>query len=135
MQSKVTLVNSNQNWSQKRRYKINNVVSYLGSIYQNSTGINTDPLLLTDWVLLNNASTPIIMDGIIGVTAGFIVGQTIFTLPAGAKCIGVHLAHAKQYKTTSNNASLANRWSQTGNDVTITKSPVLNNYIYIEFIL
>ena len=59
MQSKVTLVNSNQNWSQKRRYKINNVVSYLGSIYQNSTGINTDPSLLTDWVTVNKVNNEV----------------------------------------------------------------------------
>lgn len=87
------------------------------------------------WELLANASTPVIMDGIIGVTVGFVVAQTIFTLPAGAKCIDVYLAHTKQYKITPNNGTLVNRWSQTGNDVTITKSPVLNNYLYIEYIL
>lgn len=52
MQSKVTLINSNQSWNSKRRYKINSVVNYLGSIYQNSTGINTDPILGTDWVIV-----------------------------------------------------------------------------------
>jgi len=75
----------------------------------------------------------LIYDGIIGVTVGFSVGQQSFILPVGAVCQCVYLAHAKQYKTTANNVSLVNRWSQSGNTVTITKVPVLNNYIYIEF--
>jgi len=87
------------------------------------------------WVLLNDVTTPQIFDGIIGVTIGFAVAQTVFSLPSGAKCIDVYLAHTKQYKITPNNGTLLNRWSQTGNDVTITKSPVLNNYLYIEYIL
>lgn len=91
--------------------------------------------IIGGWELLADASTPVIIDGIIGVTVGFIVGQTVFSLPPGAKCIDVYLAHAKQYKITPNNGTLSNRWSQTGNDVTITKSPVLNNYLYIEYIL
>jgi len=78
---------------------------------------------------------PKIMDGFIGVTVGFIVGQTAFTLPTGAKCVDVFLAHTKQYKTTDNNNSLVNRWYQTGDIVTITKSPVLNNYFYLEYLL
>lgn len=86
------------------------------------------------WVNAREAMQPKIMDGIIGVTVGFIVGQTVFSLPSGSKCVGVYLAHQKQYMTTANNTSLVNRWSQTGDDITITKSPVLNNYIYIEYI-
>lgn len=78
---------------------------------------------------------PQILDGFIGVTPGFAVGQQTFTLPAGAKCVGVYLAHAKQYKATPNNGSLVNTWSQTGDDVLLEKIPVANNYLYIEFIL
>jgi hypothetical protein len=88
-----------------------------------------------EWVSPLGVFTPKIIDGFIGVTVGFVVGQTTFTLPTGAKCVDVFLAHAKQYKTTLNNTSLVNRWSQTGDIVTITKSPVLNNYIYIEYLL
>lgn len=87
------------------------------------------------WVEFASSVQPVIMDAIIGVTVGFVVGQQVFSIPAGAKCIDVWLSHAKQYKTTANNTSLTNRWSQTGNDVTITKVPVLNNYLYIEYIL
>lgn len=86
------------------------------------------------WVDIPGASGLGILDGIIGVTVGFEVSQTVFTLPEGKICIDVYLSHTKQYKTTTNNTTLVNRWSQTGNDVTLTKSPVLNNYIYIEYI-
>ena len=51
MQSKVTLVNSNQNWNAKKRYKINAVVTYLGETYQNSTGGNSEPGVVNDWIL------------------------------------------------------------------------------------
>lgn len=49
MHSKVTLINSDQVWNPKRRYKINEVVQHFGYVYQNSTGINTDPLLGPNW--------------------------------------------------------------------------------------
>ena len=49
MQSKSILINSNQIWNAKKRYKINETVSHLGIIYQNSTGVNTNPTLGTDW--------------------------------------------------------------------------------------
>ena len=95
----------------------------------------TDPD--ADDFILNKPSigstTVFIFDGIIGTTVGFSVGQLSFILPSGAVAKDVYLAHTKQYKTTANNTSLVNRWSQTGDTVTITKSPVLNNYIYIEY--
>jgi len=79
-------------------------------------------------------SVPIILDGIIGVTSGFAVGQTTFTLPTGKKCINVSINDGKYSKTTANNTARLNRWSQAGDVVTIYKTTVLNNYIYIEFI-
>lgn len=78
---------------------------------------------------------PEVMDGITGVTTGFAVGQTTFTLPPGAKCLNVYISHSKQYKTTANNTSLTTRWTQTGNDIVTTKVPALNNYIYIEYVI
>ena len=74
-----------------------------------------------------------VYDGIIGITSGFTVGQVAFALPSGAKCVDVFLNGALQYKTTANNNSLVNRWSQSGDVVTITKTTVLNNYIYIKY--
>src|SRR3990172_4902584 len=61
-----------------------------------------------EWISPLEVFTPKIMDGFIGVTVDFIVGQQAFTLPAGAKCVDVFLAHAPQYKTTDNNTSLVN---------------------------
>lgn len=74
------------------------------------------------------------LDGITGVTSGFTAGQTVYVLPAGSRCLRVYINGALQYKTTANNASLTNRWSQSGNDVTLTKASVTNNYILIEYI-
>lgn len=79
-------------------------------------------------------ATPIIMDGIIGVTAGFAVGQQDYEMPENAIVIDVMLSHTKQYKTTANNTSLVNRWSQVDTTLSITKIPAINNYIYIEYI-
>lgn len=82
----------------------------------------------------DSAFEPKILDGFIGVTVGFAVGQQTFPLPAGSKCINVFLSHTKQYKKTANNASLVNLWDQINGDVVLTKSPVLNNYLFIEYI-
>jgi len=53
MQSKSQLVNTNETWNAKRRYKINACVDYNGGIYQNSTGANSVPTANIDWVFLN----------------------------------------------------------------------------------
>lgn len=50
MKRKVTLVNNSEAWDANRRYKINAVVSYAGSDWQNATGINSEPGVGTDWV-------------------------------------------------------------------------------------
>lgn len=53
MQSKSQLINTNQTWNAKKRYKINAVVTYLGKTYQNSTGKNSEPGDGSDWYLFN----------------------------------------------------------------------------------
>lgn len=152
-----TTISTNRNWSAKRRYKVNEVVTISGINWLSVTVINTTPGVTSDWLKVNASITKTsqltndgsdtlnpfisksdlaiqIMDGFTGVTAGFAVGQLTYTLPAsGAKCKNVYLAHAKQYKITANNGSLVNRWSQSGDVVTLTKAPLLNNYIYIEY--
>jgi len=80
------------------------------------------------------AQIPQIMDGICGVTAGFAVGQTDYTLPDGLTCINVRNNDGNYSKTTANNTARTNRWSQTDNILTIYKAPVLNNYLYFELI-
>lgn len=93
--------------------------------------LSTDATVTINALTLNNLSD--IFDGVIGVTPGFLVGQQSFELPSGAICERVYISKDMQYKTTTNNTSFIGRWSQTDNIVTITKTPVLNNYIYIEF--
>lgn len=75
-----------------------------------------------------------VFDGVTGVTAGFAVAQFDYDLPDNSVVIGVYINGTKQYKTTANNGTLLNRYSITGNTLTLTKSPVLNNYIYIEYL-
>lgn len=60
-----------------------------------------------------------------------IAGTQTFTVPAGQKAISVFINGAIQYKTTGNNLTLTNRWGQTGDDVTLTKTTAINNYVYI----
>jgi len=45
---------SNAIWNAKRRYKVNSVVKFGNAVYQNSTGRNSSPDLLTDWVLIKD---------------------------------------------------------------------------------
>lgn len=54
-----------------------------------------------------------------------------FTIPVNHKAITVLVNGQPHYKTTANNTSLINRWSQTGEVVTLTKPTSVNNYIYI----
>jgi len=49
MQSKSSIINTSQVWNSKKRYKINETVSHFGIVYQNATGINTNPTLGIDW--------------------------------------------------------------------------------------
>jgi hypothetical protein len=57
MQSKLKLVNSNQVWDAKRRYKINETVTYNDINYQNATGTNSQPGITIDWVVVNLSFT------------------------------------------------------------------------------
>ena len=52
MQTKTKLLNSNNFWNPNRRYKVNAVVDYFGVTYQNSTGINSDPTLGLNWIVI-----------------------------------------------------------------------------------
>lgn len=51
--------NSNRIWTSKLRLKPNEVVNHLGSLYQNVTGVNTEPGTSNDWVFsgLSNDDT------------------------------------------------------------------------------
>ncbi len=108
MQSRSVLINTNENWSDKRRYKINNVVNHAGGVHQNSTGSNSDPTLGIDWVLLklSGNTTPFPK---IQITAT--AGQTVFPLGTTALANGV----------LWNGVGLNDAdWSQTGTSITTT---------------
>jgi len=76
----------------------------------------------------------LVMDGKAGTTAGFIAGQTTFVLPTSqAVAVSVHVNNAHYSPTTANNVSRLNRWSQTGNVVTIYTALTLNQYIEIAY--
>lgn len=53
MIKRVQLVNSTQQWRANGRYKVNTVVTHLGVDYQNTTGANSLPSLLTDWEIVS----------------------------------------------------------------------------------
>lgn len=56
--SKLSLENSSLTWSEKRRYKVNAVVLYSGSNYQNLTGKNSEPGVGTDWFKVPDTTGP-----------------------------------------------------------------------------
>jgi hypothetical protein len=111
MQSRVTLINSNENWNSKRRYKINEVKSHFGSIYQNSTGTNSDPLLGLDWQVVKKLDiTPIVYHD------DFVADiSQQFTVPEGILIQNVYLNSV---------SATGSSWSQTGLIVTVTSSLV-----------
>jgi hypothetical protein len=51
--------NTNNVWDSKKRYKVNSVVAIGGIEYQNTTGKNTDPILLTDWIITRQPIAPV----------------------------------------------------------------------------
>lgn len=99
----------------------------------NETDPDSDAFIFNKPPDFGTIATPVIMDGITGVTVGFAVGQTTFEMPVNAVVTDVYVAHGKQYKTTAINTALTTRWSQVDTTLTITKVPALNNYIYIEY--
>lgn len=56
MKTKIQLVNSGEAWDANRRYKINAIVTYSGSDWQNTTGINSEPGIGNDWTRVSGNS-------------------------------------------------------------------------------
>ncbi len=107
MQNKVKIFNSNANWNEKKRYKINSLVDYVGSTYQNSTGSNSDPTLGLDWVVVKKLDViPVVyhQDFIASGSTDFIVDEGILIQNVFLNSISVNGAD----------------WSQSGTTVTIT---------------
>jgi hypothetical protein len=59
--------------------------------------------------------------------------KQVFDIGPNRICEAVYINGSKVYKTTANNTSQVSRWSQTGQNVTLTKTTSINNYIYIEY--
>ena len=57
MSVQVKLRNNVPTWNAKRRYKVNDVVVLDGRVYQNKTGANSSPDLLTDWIMVKDSLT------------------------------------------------------------------------------
>lgn len=60
-----------------------------------------------------------------------VAGTQNFTIPTGHKPIAVYVGGSLYFKVTSNNGALVNRWSQSGDVITLTKTTAVNNYVYI----
>lgn len=76
VQFKGRTVNSTRIWSSKLRLKVNETVSHLGSLYQNVTGINSEPGTSDDWqhVGISNDNALVHISG-----EETITGKKIFT--------------------------------------------------------
>jgi hypothetical protein len=60
---KQTITNSTLPWSVNKRYKVNDVVTQGGNVYQNKTGANSEPSLLIDWTFIGGStSTPTLQE-------------------------------------------------------------------------
>lgn len=112
--SKLNLENSALVWDYNRRYKVNNIVSYLGKTYQNLTGKNSEPGVGTDWFIPeSNANFPKIQFTADGTTDTFDIG-----ISATIKAV------------FWNGAILDDSdWSQTSNILTLTFTPANGDII------
>jgi hypothetical protein len=87
---KTSVLNKSSNWEAQKIYKVNQVVKRNGAAYQNTTGINSDPENLTDWILIKNISEPIYsqaqIDSFLELKQNkygpFVIVQTLADLPA-----------------------------------------------------
>lgn len=58
MKKQVKLSNNSESWDSNRRYKVNALVTYNGTEWQNTTGINSEPTLTsTDWIKVGSTTS------------------------------------------------------------------------------
>ena len=92
MQSKVKLVNTNQVWNAKRRYKVNETVAFNGIDYQNATGINSEPGTTFDWILVKDLQVVPIFITVTKSELDVLVTNSNLQVGATYKITGVHTA-------------------------------------------
>ena len=117
--SKLNLENTASVWDANRRYKVNDLVYWLGKKYQNLTGKNSEPGVGADWFY---EITPAKPDPIPFTALSTGVNQT-FTVPVEPR--SVYKSKGLLYKNTE--------WSYYELTLTILVSINLGNTIYVEF--
>lgn len=105
---KVQLTNNNQSWNEKRRYRIGEVVTDSGNVYENFTGANSTPSTGVDWLFLKSLGNTIPFPKVQIIATE---GQTIF--PIGTTI----LANGVLWNGVGLNDD---DWSQTGTNITTT---------------
>lgn len=118
------ITNNNQSWNAKRRYRVNEVVSYSGGVYQNATGVNVQPGTTSDWmnISVNNSSG---VDPVLTTAVSTGTNQQ-FIVPSGFIARSVLKSKGELFKGTE--------WTQAspGAPVTILVSVTSGNSIYIK---
>lgn len=104
---RIRLQSSNQSWNEKRRYKVNSVVEHLGGVFQNTTGKNSDPTLLTDWIKIGSSAA----GGIASYNQDFnYIDSQDFEVPGNAIIINIFY---------NGSLLMPNQYSRAGNIYTI----------------
>ena len=116
--SKLNLENSAYAWDEKRRYKVNEIVTHLGKKYQNLTGKNTEPGVGLDWFYESTPAKPEPMS-FSALSTG--PNQT-FIVPFEPGT--VLKSKGELYKLTE--------WTYSGTTLTILVSISIGNTIYIK---
>ena len=117
---KQTITNSTLPWSANKRYKVNDVVTQGGKVYQNKTGANSEPSLLTDWILISNSSSVITS---YSNDFGY-VDTNVFTVPNNLVIVSVLF---NGFDTTN--------YSVSGTDLTVSDTLVSGDVINVRGIL
>lgn len=111
---KLQLTNNVSDWDENQRYLVNAVVKKDGRTYQNTTGVNSDPADLDDWVLLDAPS-----GGFTSYVTDFAyTGSQSFTVPLNLIITQV----------LYNNADITG-WSKIGTTLTIVDTLVNDDVI------
>jgi hypothetical protein len=117
---KQTITNSSSAWTINQRYKVNDVVTQGGNVYQNKTGANSEPSLLIDWILISNSSS-----GITSYSNDFgYVDTNVFTVPSNLVIVSVLF---NGFDTTN--------YLVSGTDLTISDTLVDGDFINVRGIL
>lgn len=117
---KQTITNSSSAWTINKRYKVNDVVTQGGKVYQNKTGANSEPSLLTDWILISESAFAITSYS----TDFAYVDTNVFTVPSNLVIVSVLF---NGFDTTN--------YSKSGVNLTISDTLVSGDVVNVRGIL